>query len=242
MIYLPYPFKRCTKCGEEYPATPRYFPRYKKNKSGLFSHCHVCNRNHVKSWKNDNFEYYHQHKQEYTESHRADKHAYDLIYSKTHAIKKCKNAKLYHRSHRSERLEYGSKYYQQHKNDPHIREQSRKIVQTRRTRKQALPATFTVDDWKRSLDYFNNCCAVCGRPQGLWHKLAQDHWISLSKGGGYTPENVVPLCHGIEGCNNQKGNREPELWLVEKYGKRKANKIIKHIQSYFNWVKSSSRS
>src|SRR5581483_2176482 len=47
-------------------------------------------------------------------------------------------------------------------------------------RKRSLPDTFTERDWQRALEYWDYKCAVCGRPRGLWHTLAADHWIPLT--------------------------------------------------------------
>lgn len=123
------------------------------------------------------------------------------------------------------------------------RELSKIKSQRRRNRKRKLLATFTAADWSRAIDYFDGCCAVCGRPRGLWHTLAQDHWIPLSQNGSYTPDNVVPLCHALKdgdnGCNNSKYNISAHEWLMKKFGKRKASQIEKRIAEYFEWIKES---
>lgn len=95
----------------------------------------------------------------------------------------------------------------------------------------------TLEQWEYALNYFHGCCAVCGRQlKDLLgtHTAAQDHWQPLSKGGDTTALNIVPLCHGLGGCNNKKSNKLPDEWLVAEFGKRKANKILKRIQEYFN--------
>jgi len=114
-----------------------------------------------------------------------------------------------------------------------------------RTRKLALPCDFTNTDWQRALDYFSHSCAACGKPRGLWHTLAQDHWIPLSNPNcpGTVPANIVPLCHtkkdGTDGCNNTKGGQSPEIWLEKKFGKAKATSIMKRIKAYFSTVRKS---
>src|SRR5260221_10168955 len=96
------------------------------------------------------------------------------------------------------------------------------------TRKRELPNTFTNKDWQRALEYWDHRCAVCERPRGLWHTLAQDHWIPLTNKEcpGTTPTNMLPLCHGTDGCNNSKGKRRPETWLYQKLGKRRAERKL----------------
>lgn len=106
----------------------------------------------------------------------------------------------------------------------------------RRARILNLPNEFTTEDWQRALDYFGGCCAVCGRPPGLWHRLAMDHWIPITSPDcpGTIASNIIPLCHGDNGCNNSKNNHDPSKWLVKKVGKQKANQILKRIQDYFD--------
>lgn len=114
-----------------------------------------------------------------------------------------------------------------------------------KSRKLSLPDKFTVEDWQRVLDYFHGCCAVCGRQlNDLFgeHTAAMDHWIPLSSPDcpGTIPTNIVPLCHGITGCNNSKGNKDPEKWLQEQFGKRKAHEILHNVETYFESVKKEN--
>lgn len=105
-------------------------------------------------------------------------------------------------------------------------------------RKRSLPIAFSSSDWDAALDYWGHQCAVCGRPRGLWHTLAQDHWIPLSdpRCPGTVPTNILPLCHGEGGCNNSKGNKDPVRWLEERLGRRRAAQKLAEIQAYFAWV------
>jgi 5-methylcytosine-specific restriction endonuclease McrA len=63
--------------------------------------------------------------------------------------------------------------------------------------------------------------------------LHQEHHIPVAKGGGYTPNNILPAC---QSCNLSKGSRDPVEWLVNQFGQRKANAILKRIEGYFAWV------
>lgn len=115
----------------------------------------------------------------------------------------------------------------------------------RRTKVRGLPSTFKVIDWQHALDYFNLTCPVCGRQffDLFTERQPQaDHWIPLSSPNcpGTTPLNIVPLCGGIDGCNQSKHDKLPEVWLVECYGRRKANEILQRIEAYFEWVRSQS--
>jgi len=85
------------------------------------------------------------------------------------------------------------------------------------------------------MSYWQQTCAVCGREEGLWHTLAIDHWIPLASPEcpGTIASNMLPLCHGIDGCNNSKKHSPPEVWLLQRFGKHKAKQIIAKIASYF---------
>ncbi len=118
------------------------------------------------------------------------------------------------------------------------RGQTRIYDMNRRSRKCNQPATMTIADWQNALDYFHNCCAVCGRQfNNLFNEYtaAQDHWIAQSSLDcpGYVPTNIIPLCHGIGGCNNSKNAKDAAAWLTERYGKAKAQVILARIEIYF---------
>jgi hypothetical protein len=110
------------------------------------------------------------------------------------------------------------------------------------TRKRELPHSFTGKDWDRALDYWGHKCAICERPRGLWHTLAQDHWIPLTNPDcpGTDPTNILPLCHGTDGCNNSKGKHNPETWLKKKLGKKKATQKLAEIHAYFEWTQDQT--
>jgi ribosomal protein L37AE/L43A len=106
-------------------------------------------------------------------------------------------------------------------------------------RKRSLPHAFTQQDWERALEYWGYRCAVCGRPRGLWHTLAADHWIPLTHPDcpGTVPTNIIPLCHGEGGCNNSKGKKMPDAWLEERLGKKEGFQKGVEIDRYFLWLK-----
>lgn len=228
------PEKRCNKCKNFYPPTHEYWYKSKYQSSGLSTYCKTCERARSRDYHHRNPEKVKAAKKDWIEKNR-DKH---LAIKKRHYFK-------YHDKHMA-RMD---KYYEEHSQDfidrvKQWREdnpekyaiQSAVQFNKRRARKQALPDTFTNDDWLHALEYFGNCCAVCGRPKGLWHKLSADHWIPITSPNctGTIPSNIVPLCHGIDGCNNKKNKQHPDEWLIKTFGKRKAKKIAKRIQDYFS--------
>lgn len=151
---------------------------------------------------------------------------------------------------RNRQRELNRQWTQLRRSDPDYlsrkRLKDRVFASRRRARKRALPSDFTKQDWYRALDYFEHRCAVCGRAPDFWTILAADHWIPLSKGGGTTKDNIVPLCHskkdapvGEPSCNLGKHNKLPADWLTERYGEKKAAEILTRIEAYFDFIRTS---
>lgn len=80
--------------------------------------------------------------------------------------------------------------------------------QIRRSAAKTTERNFSAADWKRALSFFSNKCAYCDEPLNKTH---QEHFTPLSKGGGYTKNNIIPACPK---CNQSKGNKNPLDWLV----------------------------
>jgi len=113
--------------------------------------------------------------------------------------------------------------------------------QRREAIKANLPSDFTTDDWNFALNYFNGRCAACGRPPAFFHRLDMDHWIPLSNPDcpGTVPTNIIPLCGGVGGCNQQKHASDPHEWLIKKFGKKSAGAISNRIHKYFSLVRKT---
>jgi hypothetical protein len=120
-------------------------------------------------------------------------------------------------------------------------EKIKTFTHNRMANKRKLPNDFAEADWQRALNYFEHKCAICGRPAGLWHTIAADHWVALAdprpNNPGTVAWNILPLCHGQDGCNNAKGKRDAIEWVVSKFGPRKAKRILVRIDTYFAWTK-----
>lgn len=207
--------KRCGKCREEYPATTEFFTRSSASPDGLYSICKPCKR-------------------QYRLDNRDKELARHRLWQKRHADELADLYRVY-RQRNPARRERVLRW---------VRENPLKIqlyIHRYKARKQGLPDTFAEGDAKSALDYFNGRCAVCERPlHDLFgtHKLHWDHWIPLSKGGGTTPSNMIPLCGGIGGCNNSKHDHMPIDWLASRYPAKKAKAILSRIEAYFEYIKS----
>lgn len=113
----------------------------------------------------------------------------------------------------------------------------------RRARKRSLPAMFTMEERKFMLAYWGYACAICGNQEGFEWTIADDHVIPLADPHcpGTVALNMLPLCHGVGGCNNTKSNKNLHIWLIAHYGKRKTIMIEKKITIYFELVRQRSQ-
>lgn len=133
------------------------------------------------------------------------------------------------RAYNAAHPDIGRAFRRKHKNAN--REMYRNKDRKRRALKALLPYTLTVEDNRRANEYFGGVCPCCGnQTQSLFAPMHLDHWVPLSKGGGTTPDNMVPLCSR---CNLSKSNIMPHEWLVRTFGKRQATIILDRIEAYF---------
>lgn len=69
-----------------------------------------------------------------------------------------------------------------------------------------MPATLTESEWHGILEYFGHACAYCLRTD---RPLTQEHVIPVSRGGGYTADNIVPACGPCNSCK-----RDRPVWAM----------------------------
>lgn len=181
--------------------------------------------------------------------YRDERLLYSLRYRTENRSRLRASQRAYYLRNRLKKNEYNRKYREQYHDQllDHNRrwrrnnqEKTRVINRNRSARKRSLPDTLTADRWRSALDYFGGCCVYCGRPAGLFHTMAIEHFVPLSDPDcpGTTALNCLPACHGQLGCNNQKHTKPAATWLEAKFGKRKAAEILARINAYFEWVKT----
>lgn len=254
------PCKTCSRCGKDYPPTAEFFT---VENGKIRNPCRKCESERVRAWKHLNPErakaavadwktrnterlsaysaqYRHDRRdhireiqKQYRESHRDELRLKKSLYhAKNRARDNARTRKNYHRDIEANREKH--RQYQRENLDVF-----RATFHRRRARKLKLPDTFSTSDWERALNHFDHRCAACGRPVGLWHTLAPDHWIPLSHPDcpGTVPHNIVPLCHAKAGgqlcCNNTKSNRDAIEWLNATFGKRRAKEIRARVEVFF---------
>lgn len=239
--------KRCSKCGREFPWTAIFF-RVEGGKPR--QPCRECHNANTRRYVNEHPDWKRDYDRQYRLEHLEERRAY--------------NREYYWRNH-DEMLAYWREFYRanpekvkarvrrHHLLNPHLnRERKRRhyaknkttvLIQqhNREAAKRNLPNTLTKDWWSKAIAYWNGNCAVCGRSPDVLRKIVPDHWIPLSSPEcpGTIPGNIVPLCHGTDGCNNKKNDHDAFEWLVEQLGTTKAKKKLAEIHAYFEWVKTT---
>lgn len=185
------PVKRCTKCGNEFPATTEFFYRKERGLYGLYSWCKSChttmtkvssskwNRSHPERTREAGRRYYHNHlEQERERSNLRYWNNPDAARDKVRDWLQTERGKQLHRA-------------KQHR---------------RRARKQQSVGTHTAADIRTQLKRQKGRCYWCGEKVMDYHV---DHVIPLSRRGSNGPENLVIACPS---CNLSKGRKLPHEW------------------------------
>lgn len=263
------PEKRCTKCGEKLLATAEHFYRNSARRDGLDTWCRACRRENARAWYAANTQrarensgaWYIANADRARENARAwyaANREHDNMQSRAWREANPERVRENNRAYRTANLERERERSRawREANRESARERSRawRVAnqerqriqkQIKRARKRGLPDTFTLDQQRFALDYFHNSCAYCGRQfHDLFNErtLAFDHYIPLSSPDcpGTTAGNMLPVCHGVDGCNSLKNARDPEEWLVSRFGKRRARRKLAEIEAYFDVVRGGA--
>lgn len=209
--------KVCRACGQSYPATVNYFPKSSSTKDGLYPYCKPCANAKNRDSYNRNREAARSRANARRATQREETNRKNRLYYAANRKKINQKNAAYQKANRDKwRVYYG-------------------VHQARRL---DLPAQFSEDDWNRALTYFDGRCAYCGNLPGLFQtmKLSVDHYVPLSFPDcpGTVPANIVPACVS---CNASKHSKPAELWLIKRFGKRKAKEIAAKIAAYFQSLK-----
>lgn len=224
--------KKCARCKEIFPATFEHFSRNKSMEDGWCWYCRCCrkaddaNRKEQRRLYQQRQRQLHPERRQHTQKQWRDTH-------KQEVRTKARTTRLLY----PERVKaWQRKYTQAHPEKVRIHHH------IRRARQYALPAHYTVAMWQAACAYFHYACAICGREEGLFWRLAQDHWIPLSAVScpGTVASNIVPLCHAKSGnhraCNSTKSNQAPLTWLTVKFGRRQARVQLKKIETFLAYM------
>lgn len=212
--------KKCSRCGNSFPAITKFWGKDKHSKYGQKSECKVCSKIRYDTWLSNNPSY--------------NKQYYDANKD---------GLKREYRSKNINNIRDGLRAYAKTVGG---RETIHTTHARREARKRHLISDFTTEQWRRALAYFSYKCAYCNQPLKLGQTMAQDHFIPLSNGGGTTTTNIIPACNSgfgsiIPGCNTLKSNIDPVIWATTTFGAKKGKAIIARIMAYFEWVKDQDK-
>jgi hypothetical protein len=224
--------RTCTKCGAEKPLTAEFWCKKSDNPKGFNPACRDCERARANAWHAANREKSRQLSCEWRTANREKHLASNKRWNATHREAINENYKRWLASNRDHQRDYQRRW---------LASNPAKSAR-RRTRKRALPDTFTAEQWEICKTYFSGCCAACGRLADQKYAIAADHWIPLASPDcpGTIAKNIIPLCHakkdGVGGCNNTKHNASAAVWLERRFGIEAVAQIVMRIQIYFEWV------
>ena len=228
------PMKKYTTCGDNKSATE--FHKHKGKKDGLRSACKECTNKSNARYREENKEKVQEINNKYRNSNR------DKIRERNREYRERNREACIERTKKSIKKnadyyeEYRRNYYKE--NRERLLEEARELQKThkyrkgrvvreqrRRALKRSLPNSYSIKDWEKCLEFFGNSCCYCGT-EG---KLQQDHFIPVSKNGGYVPNNIVPSCPS---CNASKNNKDFEDWYknTENFCDRKRDLIYSYIE------------
>lgn len=205
-------------------ASSENFHKSKSGKFGFASKCKICKaevnrlsdikhkdkrqawrdshkeekRLYDKQYVQDNIEYIKERNKQYYQENREDILEKERIKALTPEFKK--RRKEYRETRKERDKELRKQWMENNK------ERVRELKKNRYHRERSVEQGFTIDDWHNCKSLFENSCAYCGE---FTNDLTQDHFIPVSKNGGYTLDNIIPSCRS---CNSSKCNTDFEDW------------------------------
>jgi len=130
---------------------------------------------------------------------------------------------------------YGEQYYE--KNKERNKEQCKEWRKNNPDRnaqkslrryslKKKLRSDFTFDEWEECKTFFDYKCAYCGQET---KEYVQEHFIPVSKQGGYTKGNIVFSC---KTCNLSKTNHDFFHWYKRKpfYSHEREKRVLDYLE------------
>lgn len=212
--------KICSLCKIEKPLTAEYFSKSKNGKGGFNSRCKECRHKKNKDYREKNRERDLARKKKYREENK-EKVA---NYLKEYFIKNKKEVAEYKKRYRKENKDKIQIYRVQYKQRESTKALNKIRRHRRKARKKQVINSLTSQQWEITKQYFNNCCAYCGKETAM----TMDHFIPLSKMGELSINNIIPVCFD---CNSGKRDRDFFEWYPrqEFYSKKREKKILKYL-------------
>jgi 5-methylcytosine-specific restriction endonuclease McrA len=203
------PFKRCTKCGTEYPATLEFFDQNKDGQFGLHSCCKQCRSEKARKWREQNSERCASNDRRWAENNRERVAEKTRRYRERHPEQIAEYVQYVKASHPRRHADAQQRYRHAYPDKKYVRtpEQSRVANQRRRARQLHSDGRFSVADIQHKYEMQKGLCAYCDCAlNGIYHI---DHVVPISRGGSNSIENIVLSCPQ---CNLSKGAKTLSEW------------------------------
>jgi len=206
-------YRICYKCERELPITREFFYYKWKGKKYLQAMCIKCTKVYIKIRRARNLKNNPNFDKENHQKYKEQRNKYFLERYYTN--------KQYFVEQRKKWLETenGKKIAKFHK----IKDDRR-----RRNLAKKLIKDLTFKEWQNSIEYFENRCAYCGKEL---IKITADHFIPLTKGGGLTKSNILPICVS---CNSSKKNKNFMEWFDKQpfFNQINQKKIFNYLYNF----------
>jgi 5-methylcytosine-specific restriction endonuclease McrA len=183
--------KVCSKCGET------------KDESEFTNgkhQCKECKRKYDVEYREKNKEKLKAQQKKYDEEHKEHRKGYIKNYCKLNREK----ITDYYRTYRKINPEKEKEAQRKYAKTENGKLKEARVKHNRRSNSNKSPCTLTTIQWEKILESQGNKCAICGNRFCKSRPPTKDHIVPLSKGGGFTFENVQALCRS---CNSSKNAR-----------------------------------
>lgn len=225
---------KCSKCGQTKPVSE--FSKG-QNKSGYRSQCKQCVHEVYLSDKGrilqQHKDYYEANKDSYLDACKAYRNSHREQTRKTmHEYYLRNGEKIRERSKKQfanftpEQMKKRKEYLHSYYTTEEGRSYKRRKFHERKSAELLVESSLTDEEWLNTVKFFDGRCAYCGKSK----KLTQDHIVPVSKGGGYTKNNIIPCCGS---CNSSKQDKDFMEWYASKpyFAEERLNRI-KEIMRY----------
>jgi CRISPR/Cas system Type II protein with McrA/HNH and RuvC-like nuclease domain len=195
------PVKRCTKCGNEYPATPEYFHLCNQTSDNLHRWCKPCaNLNRRQSYLRNRDKVIAR-QREYDQRNQEKQSARMREWRQRNKEKVSEMNREWYQKNRDRQRPYQREWQRR------WRDANREAVRLKwRLRENLVRSTGSVSPQyiEQQYQHQGGRCYWCSKlVENDYHV---DHVIPVSRGGTNTPGNLVITCPF---CNRSKGNRLP---------------------------------
>ena len=105
--------KKCSKCGDEKPATTEYFKKIRANKDGLSGSCRSCEQKHRKKYRQENSDKIREHRKRYRQQNPEKLREYQKKYYQENTDKSRECSERYRQENPVKLTKYKKKWYQE---------------------------------------------------------------------------------------------------------------------------------